>query len=149
MVDVVPKITDISNIKGVSTLLALPLICVAYIFQTGASIGWDGSVWFGISEAQSESVQLARLILIFVLKSLWVSFWSVGAFYFAVLIHQEYDYPLLQIISVILLAFALFGLFGSEQYPQLKSVSPFWFYSFIVWGVFLQTMVEQLNSKNT
>lgn len=150
MVDVVPKITDISNIKGISTLLALPLICVAYILQTDASIGWDGSVWFGVgSETYTDTIQLNRLIIIFVLKSLWIAFWSMGLYSLAAHFHYELDYPFLQIISVVLIAFALFGMFAIEKYPQLKDINQFWFYSFIVWGVFLQTMVEQLGKKNT
>lgn len=150
MVDAIPKITDISSIKGISTLLTLPLICVAYILQTEASIGWSGSVWFDICPNEcSDSVQLNRLILIFVLKSLWISFWAVGLYYLLAQLQSEWDYPFLQIASVILIAFALFGIFGADKFPQLKLINEFWFYSLIVWGVFLQTMVEQLDSQHT
>jgi hypothetical protein len=55
----------------------------------------------------------------------------------------------LQVTSVVLIAFALFGLFGAEAFPQIKVVNSFWFYSFIVWGIFLQTMREQLDGKGS
>lgn len=39
----------------------------AYVFQTGATINWDGNVWFGMDPV----IQFNRLIFIFVLKAAW------------------------------------------------------------------------------
>ena len=141
----VPKVADISNIKGISGLLALPLLCVAYILQTNASIGWDGNIWFTINTDLPADIQLRRLILIFVLKSLWVS--GIAAFLLKLIsvLHLNIDFPFLLIISIILLAIALFGIFGSEMFPQLKQINHFWFYCFIAWGVFLQSFQEKLD----
>lgn len=145
--DVIPKITDISSIKGISSLLALPLLCVAYILQTGANISWDGNIWFGVAADLPEDIQLNRLILIFVLKSLWVSFFAALVYSIVAFAHSEIDFPFLQVTSVVLIGFALFGLFAAETFLQIKAVNSFWFYSFIVWGLFLQTMREQLDGK--
>ena len=144
----IPKITDISSVKGISTLLALPLICVAYILQTGASIGWEGSAWLDVSTSDSEQIQLNRLILIFILKSLWISFFALIAYSIITYVHISTDFPFLQITAIILIAFALFGMFAGEEFIQLKTVNNFWFYSFIVWGVFLQTIKEQLDTDS-
>ena len=46
-----------------------------------------------------------------------------------------------------MIAVALFGILCSAQFTQLKLIDPFWFYSLIVWGVFLQTMKEQLDAE--
>lgn len=143
--DAIPKITDISSIKGISTLLALPLICVAYILQTGANIGWDGNIWFGVPADLPDTTQLNRLILIFVLKSLWASFFAVTAYGLIAYAHHMVNFPFLHVTSVILIGFALFGIYAGETFPQIKQINPFWFYSFIVWGIFLQTMREQLD----
>jgi len=147
--DVIPKITDISSMKGISTMLALPLLCVAYTLQTGASIGWDGNIWMGVGADVAENIQLNRLILIFVLKSLWIS--SIAAMMYGLISYAHYsiDFPFLQVSSVVLIGFAFFGIFAAAEYPQIKAINPFWFYSFIVWGVFLQTMREQLDGKIT
>ena len=149
MIDAIPKITDISSIKGISTLIALPMLCVAYLLQTGANIGWDGNMWFGVTADLPQNIQLNRLIIIFICKSLWVSFFAVIAYGLVAFAHTEVNFPFLQMTSAILIAFALFGIFASETFPQIKSINSFWFYSFIVWGVFLQTMREQLDEKNS
>lgn len=149
MVDVVPKITDISNIKGISSLLALPLLCVAYILQTDATISWDGNIWFGLNPDLPTNIQLNRLILIFVLKSLWISGIAAMAYGAVALMHYEIHFPFLQVVSIILLAFALFGIFASEKHVQLKQINQFWFYCCIAWGIFLQSMREQLDKLPT
>lgn len=145
--DAIPKITDIASIKGLSSLLALPLLCVAYILQTGANISWDGNIWFGAAADLPENIQLNRLILIFVLKSLWVSLFAVMAYGFVAYAHSQVNFPFLQVTSIVLIGFALFGIFAAETFPQIKAINSFWFYSFVVWGVFLQTIAEQLDGK--
>ena len=147
--DIIPKITDISSIKGISSLLALPLLYVAYILQTGANIGWDGNIWFGVNTELPTTIQLNRLILFFVLKSLWVSFFAAIVYGLVAFAHHNVNFPFLQITSIILIGFALFGIFGAETFPQIKVFNTFWFYSFIVWGVFLQTMREQLDGEGS
>ena len=146
MVDIIPKITDVSSLKAISAILALPLLCVAYIFQTGAEIGWDGSIWFGVNEDLTQQAQLNRLLLIFVFKSVWVSLFAVIGYGFLAYGQASINFPLLQLISIVLLAFGLLGVFGAEQFPQLKLISPFWFYSCFVWGMFLHAMREQIDS---
>ncbi len=147
--DFIPKITDISSIKGISTILALPLLCVAYILQTGPNIGFDGEIWLGVSANNAGDITLGYLIFIFILKSLWVSFFAALAYGIVTAAHSGIDFPFLQIASIILIGLALFGIFAAETFPQIKALNSFWFYSFIVWGVFLQTMREQLDGKNS
>ncbi|GAA5442613.1 hypothetical protein Misp06_00787 [Microbulbifer sp. NBRC 101763] len=45
MSELVPKIADIATLKGINMLLALPMLCVAYMFQTGLEISLDGTIW--------------------------------------------------------------------------------------------------------
>ena len=142
-----PKITDISSIKGVSALLALPMLCVAYFLQTDPSISWDGVVWLGLDSELAPKDQLVRLIIIFVLKSIWVSFFGVVVYGVLTVIHVNINFPVIQLFSVIIIAFSLFGIFCSEQFVQLKLIAPFWFYSLVVWGVFLSSMKEQLDEE--
>ena len=145
----IPKIADISTIKGISGLLALPLLCVAYILQTDATIGWDGSVWFSINSDMPANIQLNRLVIIFGLKSLWVSGIAAIILVLVRALHYEINFPFLLVTSIILLAFALFGIFASAKFPQLTSINQFWFYCCIAWGVFLQSVQEQLDKPLT
>lgn len=147
--DAIPKITDISSIKGISSLLALPLVCVAYILQTGANISWDGNIWFGVPTDLPESIQVNRLFLIFALKSLWISLIAATAYGVVALAHKSIDFPFIAVTSNVLMGFALFGLFAADTFPQIKAVNSFWFYAFIVWGVFLQSMREQLDKEGS
>ena len=145
--DIIPKITDISSIKGISTLLALPMLCIAYFLQTGATISWDGSVWFGLGDNLSLSTELYRLILIFLIKSIWVSFWGTVIYGALTYIDVYVDFPLIELTSVLMISFSLLGIFCSAKFEQLKLIDSFWFYGFVVWGVFLQTMKEQLEAE--
>lgn len=144
---IAPKITDISNIKGISTLLALPMLCVAYFLQSGPSIEWDQTILFGLGDQLPPEVVLQRLITIFVLKSLWISFFGMLAYGLISYIYVNSNYPVVQMISVLMVAVALFGLFCATKFPELQLIDTFWFYSLIVWGVFLQTMKEQLDAE--
>lgn len=116
-----------------------------YALLIGGNIGWDGNIWWSIPADSAESTQLIMLISIFIVKSLWVSFFAVAGYSVVSYAHTQIKFPFLQIVSVVLIALALFGLYATEKFPQIKAINSFWFYSFIVWGVFLQTMIEQLD----
>lgn len=145
---VVPKITDVSSIKGISALLALPMLCVAYFLQAGSAIEWNGSIWFDLGENLPANAELRRLILIFVLKSIWISFF--GAIGYGLLTHLQINvnFPVLPLVSTVMIGLALFGIFCSDQFIQLKLIQPFWFYALIVWGVFLSSMKEQIDAEH-
>lgn len=141
-----PKITDISSIKGISTLLALPMLCIAYFLQTGSNISFGNFMVLDLDQGLSEHIQLKQLIFIFVLKSIWISSFGLLAYGLLSYIYVNFTYPVIELTSVLMIAFALFGIFCSSQFIQLKLIEPFWFYGFIVWGVFLQAMKEQLDA---
>jgi hypothetical protein len=144
---ITPKITEISSMKGISALLALPMLCVAYFLQTGATIEWDGTVWFGLGENLPPETELRRLIIIFVLKSVWVSLFGAVGYGLLSYLQINVDFPVVQLASVVIIALALFGLFCSNLFTQLKLIDPFWFYGLVVWGVFLSTMKEQFDAE--
>lgn len=144
---VVPKITDVASIKGISALLALPMLCVAYFVQTGATISWDDSILVGIGNGFPPEQELRRLITIFVLKSILVSFFGVIGYAALAKLQVHVSFPVLQLTSVLLIALALLGIFFSDLFTQLKLISAFWFYALIVWGIFFSSMKEQLDEE--
>jgi len=146
MSDIVPKLTDISGLKAASTLLALPMLCVAYIIQDGATIGWDGKVWLEIPLDRPEEIQLNWLIAIFLIKSLWAAFWGVLGYVVLACAHHFSEFPILHIAMVLLLALGIFGVFGHEYFPQLRLVNTYWFYCAFVWALFFGAMAEQLDT---
>lgn len=145
MSDLVPKIADIATLKGLSMLLALPMLCVAYTFQTGLEISWDSSIWLSIDADDNQRLKIFKLFFIFVCKSIWISFFAGLLYGLISQLHLEVKFPFLYITSVVLIAIALFGMFGAEEIVVLKSIDRFWFYSCIVWGVFLETRREELD----
>jgi hypothetical protein len=54
MTDLLPKLTDMNGLKAASAMLALPMLCVAYILQNGAQIGWDDTIWIGVPETLTQ-----------------------------------------------------------------------------------------------
>lgn len=148
MSELVPKIADISTLKGISMLLALPMICVAYTFQTGLEIFIDNEIWLGVNPEDSDAWRNFKVFIIFILKSLWISFFAAIFYGVLTVLHEHVDFPVIYVSSVILIAIALLGIFGQEKIPELKAIDRFWFYAFIVWGVYLQTIIEKFE-KNT
>lgn len=144
---VLPKITHASSIKGISTLLALPMLCVAYFLQSGPAIGWNNEIWFGLGQNLSIDVELRRLITIFLLKSIWISFFGMIGYGLLSYIHINVEFPAIQLASVLLIAFSIFGIFCSNRFIQLKLIDPFWFYGLLTWGLFLSSMKEQLDTE--
>jgi hypothetical protein len=142
---VMPKIIDIQTLKGVSALLALPMLCVAYFLQTGPQICLGESHCFGLNANLTVVQELGRLILIFVLKSIAASFVGFVAYVLVAAAHLHIRFPLVQLTSIVMIAFSILGIFSSGKFPQLKLIDPFWFYGLLVWGLFLQSMKDQLD----
>ncbi|WP_368222759.1 hypothetical protein [Aeromonas sp. s4] len=145
MLELMPKIADISSIKGISKLLSLPMVCVAYMLQSGAVISLDSFVILSIPSDISAFAQLNRLILIFILKSLFISTATLIIYEMLKAIHIFTNKPILHVISMLFIAFAILGIFGLEHFPQISAINPFWFYSFIVWGIYIQTTVDKFD----
>lgn len=148
MLELMPKIADISSIKGISKLLSLPMVCVAYILQTGTTIDIGDWQVISVSPDLPDQIQLNRLVLIFILKSIFISVITLVGYQLLTFIHIETQKPILEVISMLCIAFALLGIFGLEHFPQIGLINPFWFYSFIVWGVYIQTTVDLFNGVN-
>lgn len=147
--DIIPKITDMKNLQDLSKVLAIPMLMVAYILQDGPQIAWEGSVWFDLGRDLPEATQLARLVLIFIVKGVWVSFLAFLGYSIVAVLHIEIDFlrgiGFLGIVANLLFGFAILGLFGVSAIPQLGAINPFWWYASIVWGFFLLSMNAQFN----
>lgn len=96
MIDITPKISDTQSLKDLSKILALPMVAVAYVFQTGAVISWNSHIWLGIPPELAPEIQLRRLILVFVLKALWSGGIASCAYSVLAIIHLRSNEWLLQ-----------------------------------------------------
>jgi hypothetical protein len=139
--EIIPKIADIATLKGLSMLLALPMICVAYTFQTGLVIGFEESIFMSFQSGDT----VAKILFIFICKSTWISFYAIFIYGVARYLQIGTSFQFLYIISVILISIAMMGIFGKTKIPELQNIDNFWFYGCIVWGVFLQTTVDEIN----
>ncbi|MCC4861769.1 hypothetical protein FCV63_00830 [Vibrio lentus] len=143
--DAVPKISDIKNLKDLSTVLVLPLLCACYIYQTEFILSL-GSFSFSIDPDNSGFWYYVQIVVIFVGKTVWAAFFS-SALYMAVIyayiyIHQS----IIHLIVLLLLTFGFVGVFATDKINTYLSLAPLWYYSCFVVAFFLLSMLEQIDS---
>lgn len=140
--DVLPKISDINNLKDLCKIIVLPLICACYIYQTSFSLDLDGYI-LSISLEDSDTIKYIKFLSIFLGKIAFASFFSMilylGLIYSQVYIHNS-------VILLTVLAFLTFGFVGIFSNGTLESIVPLktiWYYTSFVVAFFLLAMNEQ------
>jgi hypothetical protein len=141
-----PKISDVKNLKDLAQVFAIPMAVLAYFFQTGPQVVIHDHVFLQLNSGQTEN-QLFLLLIIFLVKAAFSGALAVCIYATLGLIHIFLGKTLLYVLAPICFSFALFGLFGLEKYPQLKSIDVFWFYALIVWGFTFLGMGNQFEDS--
>ena len=143
--DAVPKISDIKNLKDLSTVLVLPLLCACYIYQTEFILSL-GSFSFSIEPDSSGFWYYVQFVVIFVGKTVWAAFFS-SALYMAVIYAYVYIHQsIIHLIVLLLLTFGFAGVFATDKINTYLSLAPLWYYSCFVVAFFLLSMLEQIES---
>ncbi len=143
MADVMPKIGDIRNLKDLSKVIVLPLLCACYLLQSNFSIEIDGFL-FIVNEDASFTVQIIQTISIFTLKTLWAAVISALS-YLTVILADIYVHRLILPITVLLLlTLGFIGIFSPPKIALLEDLSDAWFYSCFVIGFFLLAMQDEV-----
>ena len=145
--DIVPKFSDVKHLSDLAKIFALPMLAVAYMIQTGFTIGWDGYFSFEIHGELTGSQALARLGLIVVGKSLWIAFWGACLYALIAMVHIFIGGGIVPLCATIFFVFALLGLFEVELPNIVPDISKFWSYCFLVWGFFLLNIKDQLDEN--
>ncbi|WP_337219715.1 hypothetical protein, partial [Vibrio parahaemolyticus] len=145
LMDVVPKISDIKNLKDLSTVLVLPLLCACYIYQTEFILSLD-NFSFSVDPDSSGFWYYLQIVLIFVGKTVWAACFSF-ALYMAVIFAYIYIHQsTIHLIVLILLTFGFVGVFATDRINAYLSLAPLWYYTSFVVAFFLLSMVEQIES---
>lgn len=143
--DAIPKISDIKNLKDLSTVLVLPLLCACYIYQTEFILSL-GSFSFSIEPDSSGFWYYVQFVVIFVGKTVWAAFFS-SALYMAVIYAYVYIHQsIIHLIVLLLLTFGFAGVFATDKINTYLSLAPLWYYSCFVVAFFLLSMLEQIES---
>ncbi len=146
-VDIIPKFSDVKHLSDLAKVFALPMLAVAYMIQTGFTIGWEGSFSFEIHDELTDEQALARLGLIVVGKSLWIAFWGACLYALIAFVHIFINNVCVPLFATIFFVFALLGLFGVELPSIVPDINKFWSYCFLVWGFFLLNIKDQLDEN--
>ena len=145
MADVMPKIGDIKNLKDLSKVIVLPLLCACYLFQSTFSIEVDSFLFFVNADA-TISVQIFQTIVIFVLKTLWAALFSI-LLYLAVIFADIYIHQsILPIVVLLLLTLGFTGIFSPSKIALLANLNGIWFYSCFVVAFFLLAMQDEVEN---
>jgi len=144
--DVMPKVGDIKNLKDLSTVLVLPMICACYIYQSDFTVTIDDWV-LSVNTNATMAVQIFQTILIFVAKTLFAG--VVGLItYFVVAYGDIYSgNVVIPIVVLLLLTFGFVGIFSPGKIDLLTGLKPLWFYTSFVISFFLMAHYETVTKS--
>lgn len=145
LMDSIPKIGEVKNLKDLSTVLVLPIICVCYLNQTDFSIK-AGDIEFMVNSQAAIWVQVVQFVLIFIGKTLCISLVALLAYVALSYADIQMDNILVPIIVLVLLTFGLTGVFSPEKIPFIRSLKPLWFYASFVVSFFLLSHQDRINN---
>ena len=145
--DVMPKIGDVKNLKDLSVVLVLPMICACYIYQTDFTVRIDDWV-ISVNASSSTGIQIFQTVLIFIAKTLFAGIVGVVA-YMVIAYGDIYsNYTIVPIVVLVLLTFGFVGIFSSDKIALLNGLKPLWFYTSFVLSFFLLSHYEKV-TENT
>lgn len=144
--DIVPRISEIKNLKDLSKVIVLPLLCACYIFQSNFTVQFDGWFTFSVNESAIFTVQLIQFLFIFISKTIFMAI-VCGLFYYLLAIANIYTKELLlPIVVLLLLTLGFVGIFSHEKVPLLQQVKGIWYYSTFVVAFFLLAHEDEMHT---
>ena len=147
MLDSGLKLIDARSFQDISKILTIPMVIVAYILQNDESLSIFGFTILSLDSTLSQEINFHRLVVIFFGNALVCIIFSYIALtvlrFFSAWALIEKGFPLLRIMSHLLFAFGILGIFGAEKFKELSRVIPFWYYASIVWGFFCIALSKQ------
>ena len=144
--DIAPKIGEIKNLKDLSNVIVLPLLCACYIFQSNFTIQFDGWFTLSVNESATFTVQLIQIVFIFISKTIFTAL-VCSLFYYSIAIANIYTKELLlPILVLLLLTLGFVGIFAPEKVPLLKQVKGIWYYSTFVVAFFLLAHEDEMHT---
>ncbi|MBC3767680.1 hypothetical protein [Neptunicella marina] len=145
MADVMPKISDIKNLKDLSKVIVLPLLCACYLLQSDFNIH-VGDFLFMVSKNATLNIQITQVVIVFTCKALWAAIISISA-YLAVIYANIFIHRLiLPTIVLLLLTLGFSGIFSPEKIPLLLNLGSVWFYASFVVAFFLLAMQDEIDN---
>lgn len=123
------------------------MVIVAYILQDDSTLSIFGFTFLSLNDNLPPQINFNRLIIIFIGKGLWCAAISYAAIFILKIVSSwaliEKGFPVLRILSHLLFAFGILGIFGGGRFEELKSLNSFWYYASIVWGFFCITLSRE------
>ena len=142
----ISKFGEIKNLKDLSKVIVLPLLCTCYIFQSNFTIQLDSWLLISVEETSSYTVQVFITGLIFISKTLVSGFVYVIAYYLFSLVNIYCNQILLPIVVLLLLTLGFVGILIPEKVALLKYIEKIWFYSTFVVAFFLLAHEDEMHA---
>jgi hypothetical protein len=141
------SISVIRYVKDVSKMLAPPCVGIAYFLQSGGP-EWKFHPYFVLPNQMPwihSLVPLPDFLWLFFVKVFLGSFtFIIGNVFITFLVNmalsefksgEEWLLIGRGIIRILLLAFALFGIFFQGKYEELTEINTFWYVACVIWGL--------------
>ena len=141
-----PKIGEIKNLKDLSKVIVLPLLCACYIFQSQFTVQIDDWLLVSVNESAPYSIQIFQAIFIFFSKTIVSGFLFAFVYYLFSIANIYSNDILLPITVLVLLTLGFVGIFAIEKVALLKLVQPIWFYTTFVVAFFLLAHDDEMHS---
>lgn len=142
--DLLPKVSDIKNLKDLCKVIVLPLLCACYIIQSQFSLDF-GDYVFSLNGAEADKVLFFKVVIIIVGKTIFSSFMSFVLYFIFAFLHVITKGAAMLGCILILLTFGFLGVFAGDKVVSIIKIEAIWYYASFVTAFFLLAMLEQLS----
>lgn len=141
--DLLPKISDIKNLKDLCKVIVLPLLCACYISQSNFSLDLGGFI-LSINENDMDGMKTLKTATIFIGKTIFSAIFSIAIYLLLTYVHIFHWRMTLPISVLLLLTFGFLGVFADDRLTSFIHIEPIWYYASFVIAFFLLAMLENI-----
>ncbi|MGL4724546.1 MAG: hypothetical protein ACRCWW_08610 [Scandinavium sp.] len=140
--DLLPKISDIKNLKDLCKVIVLPLLCACYIVQSPFSLDFDGHV-LSLHADDNEALKIIKTVIIFAGKTFFATA-TAFIIYFLLALLQAGTNEFITLVSIVLLlTFGFTGIFAGDRMSSVIHIEAIWYYASFVTAFFLLSVLEK------
>lgn len=141
--DILPKITDIKNLKDLCKVIVLPMLCACYVSYGDFSLDF-GDFVISLSSGDTEGVRIFKALVILSGKILFSASMCFLIYFGLVYAHVYSKAKLIPVCILILMTFGFLGVFAGDKVESILPMEGIWYYTSFVTAFFLLAMLDQV-----
>ncbi|WP_261641096.1 hypothetical protein [Erwinia mallotivora] len=141
--DILPKLSDIKNLKDLSKVIVLPLLCACYISQSDFSLSGE-SVFLSLNNTDSTGLMLLKVTFIFLGKTMFSAILFILIYVGIAFLHFCTKGMALPFFMLILLTFGFLGIFAGDKVTAIFHMQKIWYFASFVTAFFFLEMTESI-----